>query len=538
MRFKIELTLVILFLIAGIFLLSLNPSITGFVAKDFYSTEIPGTYSFYPSMKSSINYDFSDYEKIKQKIDVLTTNCADKLGNELVECIKNNLVKINDENFDFYFKYNGKIIPEEKEEDWHNYCEKANESFFYDFVEFVDSCQNSDEIDCYCEMPIYDSNLEFEFDVSKNENKLNFKYNDKIEEREIKKQISIPQKIIFDGDIGRNDEVKIGDIEYENNIYLNNKIDGLSFIKKEDAEKIGRCKSGNRYIKACVISKNNKVIAKNPIKKNEEAKFQNIITRFAFYLKDLPPPPVKNVYASDNIKATESVLLKWSESEATDVVSYNIYYYENDFKGKKTSEISFKKSVKVDNAINVHSLDISNININCQKVGNEKRCQYSYSTKEGEIELKKEMLYYDLDSKSYIYILPIDNDKEFYFGISAVDRAGQESEEIIETANAKSIDDLAAGEIRDIQVVDNKAKWSRPLKNIDGSDLDSAVVLTYDVYAGLLEYGICKDIKLISSGSQLTSLIVNPDNCDFKVIAIKTGGYPSKDSEEYRFLLT
>lgn len=535
MKLKLELTIVISFIIGALFLLNENPSITGMaISGRELIGENPGTYSFYPSMKASIDYDFSDYEKIKEKMDVLVSECADKLDLDLVDCIKNNLNKINSEDFEFYFKYNNNFIPENGAKDWNEKCEKANESFFYDFVEFLDSCQNSGQTDCYCSMNIFDSNLEFSFDVLRGMNDLTFKYNDKIEKIRLKKEIESFEKVEFDGDI-LDDEVRINDIEFTKNIYIKNTPEGLNFLKSIDSEKDKRCKSENRYVKVCVISKNRKFISTNPVKEEKKAEFHNVVTRFAFYIKDLPPPPVKEVNAFDKMKASSSLILNWSESEATDVVSYNIYYSESDFKGKKIDEISGLNKIKVDvsSAIKVRSINI--FKPMCQKLP-QKECRYIYGAETAsasiEMELKEGMLIYEENTKSFIYVLPMENEKVMYFGVSAIDRKGQESTEIIKTASAKSIDDLAPGNVVIIELPSErnryKLMWQRPTKNIDGSELGSNVALTYDVYA-------CKNS--ISSGSQLTSYPVGETDCmDFKIIAIK-GQYPIPGSEEYNFLL-
>jgi hypothetical protein len=90
-----------------------------------------GFYSIKPTFKQSVDYDFSDYDELKENAEELIDKCKDE--DDIESCI------IEHEFYDDDLE----LIE----------CETEEEKVFYDFLEYLDRCVNSDEDDvpCICE---------------------------------------------------------------------------------------------------------------------------------------------------------------------------------------------------------------------------------------------------------------------------------------------------------------------------------------------------------------------------------------------------
>ena len=77
-----------------------------------------------------------------------------------------------------------------------------------------------------------------------------------------------------------------------------------------------------------------------------QIKERNPVIKFASYVPDLPPKPLKNLEVFDRPKASKSILLKWDKSDEKDISKFRIYYADSNLK-------AFEKPVDEENLANI-----------------------------------------------------------------------------------------------------------------------------------------------------------------------------------------
>ena len=151
-RFKMEkkdIAIITLFLVlivmTGLFYFNDSINITGFAVKEEKTQEFYGTYSIKPSFKVNVDYDFEDYEEIKNKAKEIVRDCKDDVEN----CVNKKINIFNDEEVLKAREYNLK-----RKFEWGSGCETEEEKFFYDFVENYKLCLDSEEKEGICEFSL------------------------------------------------------------------------------------------------------------------------------------------------------------------------------------------------------------------------------------------------------------------------------------------------------------------------------------------------------------------------------------------------
>ena len=513
------LMLIPIILISLVIYTDKSPTIIGAVVNEpKKESNILGTYSINPSFKVKENYDLNDYNKIKESLDIII-KCAEE-GKDIETCI-NEVNKVNSLT-------------------WQLNCDKGAEKFLYDFAEFYQDCFDSDDGNCLCR-----KNLELKKDeIQKYElaNKIyrlrlvqniqtqktditmispvDLFYQIKINGRSVwyPSEINVAYSDIFDYVImifkyesqkqGRyevpdkkefllykhqDDNIKLVDFVKEegNNLkYPNDDVIVDSSKNPIDIKNLDNCniKPKNIY-KFCVTQNNYKVTAYDAL--DRQVKKRNPVIKFASYVPDLPPSPLKNIEIFDKPKAEKSVLIKWDKSHANDVVKYNIYYGKSNlnlFEDKKTLFDIKKKegfNKKEIDTTKTNPIELNQINLNsCEFDLTRKGCDYK--TDKEDIILEKEKLYYSKEQNYYFYILTIEDGIDYDFSVTAVDKNGNEIDNIKDklpiVTNKKSIDDLPpdSGDIISVGVkptYDGSTKQftfsfvKLPSKNIDDSEL-------------------------------------------------------------------
>jgi len=247
----------------------------------------------------------------------------------------------------------------------------------------------------------------------------------------------------------------------------------------------------------------------NPAIDPEKPTLQNPEIRFALYMEDLPPPPIKNLLTQDKPNSDKTIILKWGKSMAPDVTKYNLYSSKEDFfnweiKDNKIIDNSkqiIPVTINTDTEHKLKSLDITSAE--CDFDNTEKECTFKFSvinqdSAPASIELKNNEPYYISDEEKYIYLLPIEDNEQYNFAITAIDIADNEIDNINEKwkltqgknyNQGSSEDKLAPGIIEPNAEIKTKATikvieltWAKPLNNIDGTPNTEDDIASYNIY--------------------------------------------------------
>lgn len=512
----------------GIFYFNNYPAVTGAaINENEKETNFYGTYSIKPSFKVNIDYDLEDYNKIIKSLNEISKCTKD--GTTIEKCMENT----------------EKTTPDYE---WELNCDKGPEKVFYDFAEFYQGCFDSEDNNCICRLDLDYSEEEIKQynlaggykikskqDINNNiialeleEQQIDLKYNIKtnkiknwnpieysIDYQEKKKESAILKfRIELTGDSY--------DIKYPDEIILykfndrskDKKQNEMEFIKLEnnkaifpnkeekELENLKECTIKKNIHKFCVTNKKKQFYVFDKIKNKPELK--NPIIKFAAYIEDLPPQVVEDINVKDKLIDDKSVMLKWDKSKAEDVVKYNVYYAKSSLnlfeENKSLTEIKKtegfnQKTLSLENIkqIKIPSLILDNCNFDFDK----KSCIYATGEETGII-LEKEKIYLFKDALSkefYIYALSVEDNIDYDFSITSVDKNGneidniQEKQELPIIKNKKSIDDLTISSKDLMPSVNylpsyNQFSFSYLLKtsynNIDGTDADDFV--NYTIY--------------------------------------------------------
>ena len=500
-----------------------NPVITGAVTAKQEESNVIGTYSIMPSFKAKIDYDLNNYNKIKESLDFII-KCAEE-GKDIETCVD----EIN----------NGKINNKGKSLTWQLNCDKGAEKVLYDFAEFLQECIDSDDYNCLCTKDFKISSekikelglsrINYELEVKEEGNKIKlsllnpnidlsygvntnglsgwipkryfFSYSDKpifnlffIDLSDIKSGLGpLNELTIYKND---NNPSKIKSIDFvrqegDNLIYPEPQVESeystsvptTKIVKKPADLHPCQFKPKNIY-KFCVTQNNYKVMAYDKL--DGQVKERNPIIKFASYIPDLPPFPLKNLEVFDRPKAEKSVLVKWDKSDEKDLSKFRIYYAESDLKifDSKISTEELRKNPKIVSK----EIDAKNVEITVPISLNE--CEFDYQNKKclfSSVDIENGKLYYSSFFNSYIYSVNVPEDKKSYdFSVTAVDKNNNEINNIDEkqrlpiVKNIQSIDDLPPSSeniviLRQQQYYEPTSKkvtfnfGEKPKNNIDGS---------------------------------------------------------------------
>jgi len=264
-----------------------------------------------------------------------------------------------------------------------------------------------------------------------------------------------------------------------------------------------------------------------------------VAIKFAMYIEDLPPPPIEGLSVEDNKNAEHSVILKWKKSTAEDVDKYVIYYSETNFKDKSIEAINLdaiiaKKEIKYDedNLLAFSSISLDSCELKKVKIDNKEeiRCVFD----ENKL-IKNNQLYYVEDSKEAFYILSSIEDKNYYFAVTAVDKAGNEINNIdqdqkLALIEGKSEDDLGPAFVNfDVRLDKDNLIFSWP-------EVTSNLVANYalsDLNLYNLYYNGCADPTTIP----LDKKEILPGNPTVKITANLPHCSPGSDTYNYYFFI-
>ena len=581
------------------------PSITGAAVTQETQNKIIGTYSINPSFKAKIPYDLQDYSKIKKSLDEII-KCVQQ-GNDVQTCTDS----ANSNDFD-----------------WSLDCDKGAEKVLYDLAELYQDCFESDDKDCICkknmdigkdEIVKYGlSGKEFSLTTSQDiaSNKISIKffepkidlgydvklngrsvwypslYKIKYEQEKLSRVNMFfggqPQEVIqvtkplIETGLGPLKEVilyktTINDIkvvdfvrqEGNNLIYPNND------IKKLENVRSCNLKPKNIY-KFCATKKNFKIFAYDNA--DAQVKERPLTIKFASYIPDSAPEPLKGLEVYEAPKSEKSVLVKWQKSSAKDVTKYRIYYADSSLNTLDKSTDELRKNPEVF----TKEIDISSIQVEDKDdfiVPNE--CEFDYQSKKciftalngAKTFVENNKLYYFKASDSYLYKLDLPEDGKAYdFGITAIDKTGNEINNVNQKMPVikaiKSLDDLppdssmtatANYEDQSKQVAFNLLTTTS--KNIDSSKLDEKDFAGYKIYyrkyskfntveEELIASDKLRDSKLnelkpakiIEAKQNMITIDVSSENPQtdnvfhFVIIAADTNGNPKEEQYKVREL--
>jgi len=484
-----------------------------------------GNYSIKPSFEHLIDYNLNDYETIKQKESEIASTCEKETDVE--KCVEQKIIAIN-------ALHRGK--PEENPLKWHIGSSEPAEKIFYDFTQKYESCLNSKDMDCTCNFKLEyeDSNLKGKYDIliSKDGSDTKIKLVEP-EGHNLVKAIkgSIPA-VISDYYTGSIKYLKsfhyvviytsTGNYETtvlstpittydfgftkETRLYKKDK-NSVIFIRKDSTEyqNLKECSSPNIF-RFTVANENKKFFVYD--KTTKKAEFKPIEIRFAINIKDLPPPPIDGLKVQNEEKAEGSVLLKWKKSQATDVASYNVYYSKGNFLRReiKNHEIIDPFFKIESNQINTKVTDENTYErISSGVVYDRDKKIWGHVVIKDGIKIEKLVpgqLYYHEEDQEYFYILDgLEDNKKYYFVVTAVDKAGNEinnkdQEQKLESdknyVSATPEDNLAPGKIYDLvhlnkispHLVDTSFgrqafNFKLPTLNEDGTPLKKTILYLY-----------------------------------------------------------
>jgi len=232
--------------------ISINPLKIPIIDEE---SEQLGEYSIKPSFKVNLEYDFSDYDELRKRVEDVTENCQDL--NEIRTCAKRYIEGEKEEKeilFDFELLET---------------CETDEEETFLKFVEYFESCEALQQTSCSC----LGKPEEGSFEITKSDNGVIIRgeINDKKYSREIEK-IEIQDNL--------------EDIEGSRILHKDTK---GNLIVERDFKIIGRGKTGpfkpacnlepQTKIRFCVESNNNKFYAYD--KDDKKVALRNVVYKFA-----------------------------------------------------------------------------------------------------------------------------------------------------------------------------------------------------------------------------------------------------------------
>ncbi|MEM4336427.1 MAG: phosphodiester glycosidase family protein [Candidatus Woesearchaeota archaeon] len=480
-----------------------------------------GAYNVFPSFSVEVDKDFSEYRLLEDYSREYFEQCRNEKN--ILECFSEK--SRSNEDFSFYFKKQGQTT---NDNGWYTYCERKEEAFINDFVERYEDCRDSQTDSCYCEIPEIRNIPNLKIVVTEITPKdfllvaPNIPYSLEL--------YSGVFNTIFPKEIRTNGMIFNNYLEEKNYILRYYKEKKLSFEK--DKANLPKCDiSQNNIIKICAVSKKNKVFGINQMDgKLEETP---LVYRFALETKDLPPPPVEDVKAEDLKRRKQLLLLSWDKSVAGDVVGYKIYESQRAFnnldleKAKSSPDINLVKNIDVGSAISVYKF----VGVRCNLQNNV--CDYVLAvkySKDGDqslMEIKQDQLIYEEETGKFYYVLSVEDDISYYYGVTAIDRKDQESTSFLKTPLGTSVNDIPPGLVsvtkQSLNEKSVKIKWDVPSFYIDGTQVEEKIKdkMSFEIYQKCPN----SDMNVFSmSGKE----IIQAPDCETKIIA-KIGNIPSKE---------
>jgi hypothetical protein len=163
-----------------------------------------------------------------------------------------------------------------------------------------------------------------------------------------------------------------------------------------------------------------------------------IVYRFAAYMKDHPPAPIEDIKAEPRQGADKSILLSFKPAPESDVTQYNIYYSPDfDLKDKPIEKGAIKQG----------ETSASKITFQKSAIGQSSETFTACAFQTLGSSCKPEMLaakLYLSDNKLFCLVPNLEKE-QYYITITAVDKAGNEINQVVNTAEITPEDLLAPG---------------------------------------------------------------------------------------------
>ncbi|MFH1063788.1 MAG: hypothetical protein V1729_01770 [Candidatus Woesearchaeota archaeon] len=294
---------------------------------------------------------------------------------------------------------------------------------------------------------------------------------------------------------------------------------GLEIHPKGSAPSKNLCRLNTKTLKFCVVQ-NNTFFAYN--QQENKMGVQQMVLKFAYILTS-GEANLGSFEVVDAKLATNTSLLIWDKIEGVDVVSYNIYYGTNPsiiatVKDKSPSGLDLNKlgikkiELKLDSKDDVPVATESLYSPSC--LVSEMTCKIGYaagateSIDEGDFELDKNKFYYSGPAERFFYFLSgLENDKSYFFAVTATDKAGKETVFNTPASSEQSKDDLYPGiaKIASITISGENLVFGLDAfdYHIDGSTLDPDTIEQFKIYCfedGVTEFNLENRAHVFASG--------------------------------------
>ncbi len=438
-----------------------------------------GSYFIKPNFRINIDYDLDDYEQIQNKL------------LEIVECSRDGSVesctKMASESMEGF--------------EWQLNCDVNGRRIFYEFAEFYQNCLDSDDSNCFCEYDLLKNTREIDDYNLQGEHEIEFGgfldnrhgIEVRMEEQELKHVLKgkkligwFPKRFKLEySDEGLEKALmrfinelavdEVYDISYTEKLLLfkepteEEDTEQINVVEVEELaegrynvkypgerqkviSEIKSCEPKPKNIrKFCVTNQNKKFLVYD--EKEGKLLSKNPVIKFAAYIPDKAPEAVEGLGVFDRPKDSSSIILKWDESKEEDVVKYRVYFAEsslNAFEKTKVEEIKKDKNILKKDFEESKREEVDAFSLvpnECYFDYSKKQCLFTTSAgreKEGQ-ELNYDALVFFKDEERYYTSFKVPNNGEYDFLVTAIDKNGNEIEEIEETEivkNKESKDDL------------------------------------------------------------------------------------------------
>jgi hypothetical protein len=294
--------------------------------------ESSGSYYVRPSFETTVNYDFSDYDKIKEDLEKLRKICVEGGKENIEKCINDHIIEVSSDKFTWKL----------------GSCDTGQKALFYSFVKAYNDCFSSMDNDCYCEADIYtDSSLNGDYSIQLDDTgaytAYSGEYSQELEGEGFYTDISLGlfelrnMKIQLKFNKGKIEEQKFQTLltpEKEKFVFYKNDnkvmvITMNALQKKENIPQKPSCNIRKDHFQFCVVNNEKKFPKINEAGKLEIAP---ITYKFAAVFKDTAPPPkITTLTVKDKTEAEKSLTLEWKKSDAEDVNRYVVYIKDEQF---------------------------------------------------------------------------------------------------------------------------------------------------------------------------------------------------------------
>jgi len=493
-----------------------------------------GVYSIKPSFSTTLDYDLTEYRTVQERIVfgdaglVHKVNTCEKAGTGLASCVASGVRAINTDllaplTAQYGVRYelvDGPCNPEE--------------NIKSDFVEGYTACLESPDTACVCEIAMQRAAQ------SQDAPTIAFTLQPPAEMPPTAMGIDqflahLPGKAVrnLQGIPAFTDEtvtIRLDEGEREKTVAFYKSPEGLASIADGDRGNKPMCTTGKRTFKFCARRLDKEYLVFD--ERTGHTALRPIEYRFALTFPDsTPPPPVEGVAIMDAPMATESLLITWEKSPATDLARYDVLLAPSsqDLFAQALSASSLREQSRT---VSLPIADAETIQ------GDLTRCVLDLQTKEcryqlvdgNTLALRQGVLYHVVGRKEY-YMVIVNGleDVPYDAAILAVDAYGNEARTVnpaspLEIARSvQPVDDLPPAPIDGLTILPAgepetiTLEWNNPHQNVDGSPLDD--LAGFIIYAGQTLTGNSADTTGLAGMTKLYRLRAEDAGCDDLSIA-------------------